>query len=234
MLQSDHDTSIDTQGESGGGEGVCALRALRHFAVHGTDGDVGRVCDVYFDDRWWQSRFLVVDIRHWLSDRRVLLAPDAVRTVDRARQQIVVALTATQVEQSPPTGTAVPLALQHGVDLYTYFGFPYSWTGSALRWDPLSGFERDDPHLGSAEAIVGYGVRATDGEAGHVEDILFDARSWAIKDVVVRSGRWPAHHLLLSPSLISRANRERRELDVDQARDEIARRSDLEMSRSVG
>jgi hypothetical protein len=216
---------------AGSGESVCALRSLRHYLVHGTDGDVGRVRDVYFYERRWRARYLIVDIRHWLRDRRVLLAADAVRMLDHVRRQVVVALTRTQVEQSPPTQTAVPVALQHDVDLYAYFGFPYSWTGAVLRGDPLSGFEHDDPHLCSAEAMVGYGVRGQDGEVGHVEDFLVDVRSWAIRDVVVRSKRWPAHRLLISPFLITRASWERRELDVDQPRDAIARGSSFEMTR---
>jgi hypothetical protein len=153
--------------------------------------------------------------------------------VDHSRRHVVVALTRAQVEQSPPTQTAVPAALQHEVDLYTYFGFPYSWTGPVLRWDPLSGFEHDDPHLCSAGAMVGYGVRATDGEIGHVEDFLLDVRSWAIRDVMVRSKRWPAHRLLISPHLIDRASWETRELDVDQPRDAIARASRVELAPSI-
>jgi len=232
--QSEHHTSAHTRGSADSGENVCTLRSLRHYVVHGTDGDVGRVQDIYFDDRRWRARYLIVDIRHWLRDRRVLLVPHAVQMMDHARRHAVVALTRMQVEQSPPAQTAVPVALQHDVDLYAYFGFPYSWTGPVLRWDPLSGLEHDDPHLCSAEAMVGYGVRATDGEVGHVEDFLLDVRSWAIRDVMVRSRRWPAHRLLISPFLITRASWETRALDVDQSRDAIVRGSSFEMTRSMG
>jgi len=38
--------------------------------LHAADGDIGRVHDLYFDDRRWTVRYLVVDTRHWLPGRR--------------------------------------------------------------------------------------------------------------------------------------------------------------------
>ena len=55
---------------------------LLGFRIHAADGDIGRVHDLYFDDQRWTVRYLVVDTRHWLPGRRVLLSPAAVRRPD--------------------------------------------------------------------------------------------------------------------------------------------------------
>jgi hypothetical protein len=43
--------------------------------VEASDGDVGRVDDVYFDDESWTLRYLVLKTGGWLSGRKVLIAP---------------------------------------------------------------------------------------------------------------------------------------------------------------
>lgn len=192
-----------------------ALSELQRYVMHGTDDDVGRVVDVYFDDHQWVVRHLVVDTQHWLRDRRVLIPPAAVRTVDDAHHRLVVALTRPQVEHSPTIDTAKPVSRQHHVDLYSYFGFPYDWTGPALRGDPLSGACRGDPHLRSAVAVTEYHVRATDGDVGQSEDFLIEPESWAIVYLVVRAGHWrDSRRLLVSPGRIAGLSWQGRVLDV--------------------
>jgi hypothetical protein len=193
-----------------------ALSELCRYVMHGVDADVGRVEDIYFDDRHWVVRHLVVDSRHWLRDRRVLIPPGAVRTVDQAHRTLEVALTRTQVEHSPPSDMAKPVSRQHDVDLYSYYGFPYGWTGAPVGRDPLAGIGGGDPHLRSARAVTGYHVRAGDGEVGSTEDFLIEVPSWAIRYVVVRSGHWPdSRHVLISPEWVTGVSWEGRLFDVD-------------------
>jgi hypothetical protein len=57
-----------------------------------------------------------------------------------------------------------------------------------------------DPHLRSSDAIRGYCVEATDGSIGHLEDFLFDGRSWQIVYLVVDTRDWlPGRHVLVPP-----------------------------------
>jgi hypothetical protein len=191
---------------------VYKVSELHRYVMHGEDADVGRVEDVYFDDRYWVVRHLVVDSGHWLRGRRVLIPPAAVRHVDHARRRLEVALTRAQVEHSPPIDTAKPVSRQHHVDLYDYFGFPYDWTGAAVHRDALAGFEAGDAHLRSGRAVSGYHVRAVGGEVGPVEDFLVEVPSWGIRYIVVRTGRGP---VLVSPEWVGGVSWEGRRFDVD-------------------
>ena len=43
----------------------------------------------------------------------------------------------------------------------------------------------DDCHLRSSTAVIGHHIEATDGGIGHVEDLLVDNRTWAVRYLIV-------------------------------------------------
>jgi len=54
--------------------------------------------------------------------------------------------------------------------------------------------------------ITGYHIHATDGEIGHVEDLMVDDENWAIRFLVVANRNWlPGKKVILSPRWIKRA-----------------------------
>jgi sporulation protein YlmC with PRC-barrel domain len=190
------------------------LSELYRYVIEGVDGDVGRIEDAYFDDRAWIVRHLVVDNRHRRDAGRVLIPPAAVRAIDDPRRRVAVGLTRAQVEHSPSIDTAKPVSRQHHIDVCSYFGFPYDWTGSAVRQDPLAGLGGGDPHLRSARAVAGYVVRTIHDEWGQIDDVLIEVSSWAIRYVVVRPRRHGAP-TLVSPARISGVSWEGRVVEVD-------------------
>ncbi len=61
----------------------------------------------------------------------------------------------------------------------------------------------DDPHLRSAKAVIGYYIQATDGDIGHVQDLLFDEETWAIRYLIVKTSNWwLGHQVLIAPQWI--------------------------------
>ncbi|MEO8936932.1 MAG: PRC-barrel domain-containing protein [Burkholderiaceae bacterium] len=58
----------------------------------------------------------------------------------------------------------------------------------------------DDPHLRSCKAVVGCHIHATDGDIGHVEGLLVDEETWAIRYLVIdTSNWWIGHKVLVAP-----------------------------------
>jgi sporulation protein YlmC with PRC-barrel domain len=164
---------------------------LRRFTIATTDGNLGQVGDVYFDDRSWAVRYLAVDAGTWLPGRRVLISPVSVRNSDPTTFHI--ALSTQQVTTSPD-GTiirVVPVspAAQGGVE-----------RGTMAR-----GGEGSDGHLQTATAVLGYAVQAEDGEIGHVKDVLVDDKAWAIRYLVVDTQEWwSGKRVLVSPEWLAR------------------------------
>ena len=63
--------------------------------------------------------------------------------------------------------------------------------------------EGDDPHLRSCKAVMGYHIHATDGDIGHVQSLLIDENTWAIRYLVVdTSNWWLGHKVLIVPQWV--------------------------------
>lgn len=104
--------------------------AMQDFTVGATDGEIGQVKDVYFDDEHWTIRYMVVDTGGWLSGRKVLISPRSVREVDWDDEVIHVKLSQRQVRQSPGIDTDRPVSRQHEIDHANHYGYPMYWDGS--------------------------------------------------------------------------------------------------------
>ena len=73
------------------------IRELTDLTILATDGEIGNVQELYFDDRTWAVRYLVVKAGGWLLSREVLLAPAAVADINDANGTMSIALTKEQM-----------------------------------------------------------------------------------------------------------------------------------------
>jgi hypothetical protein len=80
----------------------------------------------------------------------------------------------------------------------------------------------DDPHLRSCQAIIGYNIRAADGEIGHVESLIVDEETWAIRYMVVNTSNWwVGHQVLIAPQWITGVHWADQTVSVDLGRETI-------------
>ncbi|MHB9029741.1 MAG: PRC-barrel domain-containing protein [Candidatus Latescibacterota bacterium] len=62
-------------------------------------------------------------------------------------------------------------------------------------------------HIRGAKDIIGGPVQATDGEIGHVSDLIVDSDSWAVRYVEVDTRNiLPGKHVLVLPQMVMRIN----------------------------
>jgi hypothetical protein len=201
-------------------------KRLKDFTIRATDGELGAVEDLYFDDETWAIRYLIVDTGKWLSGRRVLISPISVVQTDWAAKQLDVALTKRQVENSPNIDTHQPVSRQQEAEFLGYYGYPYYWGGPYLWGQAFypAGLadstnasegaiadrvrrESQDSHLRSTEAVTGYRIEAADGEIGHVDGFVVDDEAWAIRYMEVATRNWlPGKKVLVSPAWIERVS----------------------------
>jgi hypothetical protein len=221
---------------------------LRSYTIGATDGDIGSIDDLYFDDLSWTVRYLVADTGGWLSGRKVLLSPAALRGIDAAGARLRTNLTRGQVEGSPSIDTQKPVSRQHETEFLSYYDYspywagPYRWGAYAYPYpgegllppmagpaesrvaEELAARERQthDEHLRSVREVTGYGIRATDGELGHVEDFLFDEQDWAIRYLIVDPRSWwPGPHVLVGVDWIRSVSWDGSTVDVDVSREAV-------------
>jgi sporulation protein YlmC with PRC-barrel domain len=191
-----------------------AARDLCGLSVHGNDGRVGRIDDLYFDDEKCGIRYVVVNTGTWIFGRRKLISPTELREPPGEPGPVSVALTRDEIGRCPDAVDRRPVSRQLRGDQdegqeWFFFWSPRSSVGSGPvplsplvlpGWWGQQGARREgsssgggaqvDEHLRSTREVVGYHVQATDGEVGHVEDILLSGASWLVRYVLVDTGNW--------------------------------------------
>lgn len=217
---------------------------IKGYTVAATDGDIGTVSDLLFDDQSWHIRWLVVDASTWFTERKVLLPTSALGHADPQNEKFSVKLTRQQVKDSPDVDTQRPVSRQSESDIFGYYGWSPYWgddlyvggygSGMAapvvapapdaerIRREAVAAQHRhDDPHLRSIDTVEGYYIEATDGSIGHVEDMLVEEQDWSIHYLVIDTRNWwPGKKVLISPHSARDINWANKtvSLDVDRER----------------
>lgn len=213
--------------------------------IKASDGPIGSVTDVLFDDASWTVRWIVVDTGDWLPGRIILLPPSVLGHPDAVNRSFPVRLTRNAVKASPDVDSHRPVSRQYETSLYDYYGWsPYWGSGYYMggygfmggiipmetdpevqrRADDLARGTRanDDPHLRSAMSVTGYHLHATDGNIGHLSDILLDDADWTIRYLVVdTSNWWMGKRVLISPRSASYINWTEHLINLDVSQDRI-------------
>jgi hypothetical protein len=105
---------------------------ILEFAVDSTDGMIGHVRDLYFDDFTWVIRYFVVNTGSWLTGRKVLISPISAGLPDWSGRVLPVTITMDQVRSSPLIDTDKPVSRQHEADLHNHYSHPYYWHRSDI------------------------------------------------------------------------------------------------------
>lgn len=206
-----------------------------------TDGQIGHVKDLYFDDHDWAIRYLVADTGSWMPGRLVLISPHALGDLYQGGNLLLVKLTRQQIEDSPSIESHKPVSRQYEEAYHRYYGWPFYWQGGQL-WG-MSAFPRvppprrlpekqsttkdgkqesGDPHLRSAKAVLGYHIQAADEVIGHVADFVIEDKNWAIQHVVVDTRHWlSGKRVMISPSQINRISWEESKVYLDLPKEGI-------------
>ncbi len=214
---------------------------IEGFALGASDGVIGSITDLLFDDVTWQIRWLVIDTGGWLSGRTILLPPSALGHVNHIGHQYSVLLTKQQIKDSPSVNSDEPVSRQMETGLYNHYGWvPYWSTGFYMGGYGYAGAlpefspglahleaesargERGDAHLRSVREITGYGLDATDGEIGHVGDFLIEDADWSIHYLVAHTRNWwPGKQVLISPRSIASIDWSPRLVHLDISREQL-------------
>jgi uncharacterized protein YrrD len=165
---------------------------LRRLTIEATDGNLGSVVDLCFDERSWTIRYLVVDAGSWFPDHWVLISPISVCIWAPDPSILRSAVSKTQVKISAeahiPNGRQERRPQQYALE-------------HAIRDRALAGGEA---HLQVATAAIGYTLQTEDGTIGHVEDIVVDDKAWTIRYLLVdTTNKWAGKRVLVAPEWLT-------------------------------
>ncbi len=218
------------------------IKQLYGRKLGATDGRIGLIKDLYFDDVAWTVRYLVADTGSWLSGRKVLLSRNAFAAYalaksDFATDVLPVEITREQIERSPSLDSRSAITRQHEENYFGYFGWEGYWNESPASWSETnpSGASSDaekvptaapvvrSAQLRSTREISEYYIHATDGRVGSIKSILFDGDDWTIRELLIETGSWYAgRSLCLRPGNISRVLGEESTIFVNMTKEALA------------
>ena len=223
-----------------------AMSGLEGCAIRASDGRIGAVKDFLFDAQSWKIRWMVVDTGDWLPGRKVLvhpsaIAPLAVPTRPRLPMlsasetlEVSVNLSRAQIVASPEAREDDPVSKDMEALLYDYYGWDPGWGGANFSEngvvaeaaeDRVKGIETapdGGAGLRSAASVREYHVHASDGELGHVENLLADDASWDIRYLVIATRNWwPGKTVRLAPNAVTDVDWVDREVKLNVTREQV-------------
>lgn len=183
-----------------------SMRDLEGFTLVAIDGDIGDVSDFYFDNEAWVIRYLVVETGSWLFGGQVLISPFSIGLPDWASRRLPI-----NVEKQEVTDILESEHNRRAIAAAEHRPAVESWAIAAPTQEPT-----DDQSLRSCRALIGCHIKATDGDIGHVDDVLINEDTWAIQYLVVNTSHWwHGHKVLIAPEWIAEVSWPDRIVAVD-------------------
>ncbi|MCF3942003.1 PRC-barrel domain-containing protein [Oceanobacillus alkalisoli] len=187
---------------------------LQTYNIDATDGEMGKIKDIYIDDNDWKIRYAIVDTRKWLPERKVLLPPSIFIGVNPENESMEVEYDKSTIKNSPPVPEGTDLTRDKENQLFKYFGWTRYWSDDVIlsgekrplgrvgsneeEWyermeDPLYDADEGelrrhhrDNNLRSHEEIMNSRAHGKNGKLGKVVDFIYDD-DWKVKYIVLTS-----------------------------------------------
>lgn len=88
--------------------------------------------------------------------------------------------------------------------------------------------------LAKCKDILGFSLRARDGEIGKVKDIYFDDHTWHVRYLVVDTGSWLIERkVLIAPEALSSPNYEAEDIPVDLTMKQVEESPDVDADKPI-
>jgi len=88
--------------------------------------------------------------------------------------------------------------------------------------------------LFSLQSLIGYPVRATDGDMGNVDEFYFDDEAWTIRYIIVETGNWlSGRKVLISPVAFGKPELESRMISVNLTCAQVGSSPEIDTQRPI-
>lgn len=86
----------------------------------------------------------------------------------------------------------------------------------------------------NAKNMIGFPVKATDGEVGEVDDFCFDIATWTIRYLVVKTGNWLSNRkVLIATGALGKTDQASRDFSVTISRQQVRYSPDIDTEQNV-
>ena len=214
-----------------------SLDDLVGYYLDALDGQKGKIKDFLFDEEGWILRYAEVDFGSLFKDKRILIPKIFLREPDWDVKRFPVSLSREAIDLCPGIDEKTPVSREYEEALAEHYGIEKYWpymyaaTPEPAIYPPRPMIpprkvidEKDlDTSLRSFREVKGYHINATDGEIGHVEDLLVDDQDWQIVYLVVDTSNWLpwSKKVLISINWLREISYVTREVSIDLRKETI-------------
>lgn len=195
---------------------LLTVSELSDYTLEATDGEIGFIDELYFQQNEWLVRYLVVGLGNWFTRQYVLLVPAAVERLEGDLQKISFNLTRQQIKESPDILSQTPVSREKEIALHQYYQWQPYWMGQATEgltygtnavWTRVPGqVEEVEPESETQTALEGQAdvpqtarkflLRRTNEVSGYYIRAI-DDQIGHVEDFIVDTDNWHIRYLVV-------------------------------------
>ncbi|WP_454062418.1 PRC-barrel domain-containing protein [Candidatus Nitrospira salsa] len=189
---------------------------MKTYVVEGTDGTIGTVADVYFNDQTWNVQYVAVNTGNWLEGRHLLIAKECLSALKRETSAYPASVSHAQAKASPEFEINQPLSWGKEREICSF----YRWSAYyPINENEMSVFPGI---LTSTNGLKDFSLLANDGEIGKVVNFIVDDTDLLLRYFVVDTAKWLAgRKVLISPMWGKSINWTEQLIEVDVSKESI-------------
>ena len=232
-----------------------SLKDIIGYTIETTDGTKGKVRDFLFDEDKWIIRYIDADFGGFFKDKRILLPVNVLTDPSYDNKHLPLNLTKEEIDKSPTPEDKPTISREYEKELMKHYGFATYWNSgyispthaglyfparpmhvptNDLSEDKISE-EKLDSKLRSFKEVEGYHILATDGNLGHVEDMIADDADWQMIYLIVDTSNWRpwSKKVVLLINWLDKISYENREVSIDVHTDVIKNAPEFDTQKPV-
>ena len=109
--------------------------AITKYRLLATDGQLGHVASLLFDENW-KIRYIIANTSEWWLGHQVLIAPEWIARVSWDDRTVAVNLTRDAVKSSPPYHAPTQLDRDEEIKLHSHYRMPGYWASEVKLENP--------------------------------------------------------------------------------------------------
>lgn len=165
--------------------------------VVASDGELGKVKDIYFEDKEWRVHFLVVDTGTWPFSETVFVSPQDAALHQSEPGLLKSALDKVRLRHISYNEDPRPITKPDTLQLYSHRAWPafgragngYPTLGMVKAGAGLANVaefsDKQMRHMLSFKPIVNYEIHNNEGRLGLLKDLMVDLEKWSLPYLLV-------------------------------------------------
>ncbi|MBM7097170.1 PRC-barrel domain-containing protein [Bacillus sp. H-16] len=177
-------------------------RMMKPFNVIGTEGEIGSVSDLYFDDQRWTVRYIVADTGGLFDGKELFISPASIQGYSIEEERLHVSISEKEAKESPSPGNE-PVSRQFEREFAQFYNLNPYWMGGGLwgagmmprdltseGYEGIQEIHESDSNVLSVKDVEGKELATADESFGKVKDLIVDDKSYTIRYIVADTKRW--------------------------------------------